>query len=84
MAETEAQADTECVCTVRVLCTNATEDSEPLHMKKEDSIYVSIIGPIYATGSDYGDTAVSIMHDYFMWDDEEKDWEEYILWREGK
>mgnify|MGYP000165191236 FL=1 len=53
-------------------------------MKKEDSIYVSIIGPIYATGSDYGDTAVSIMHDYFMWDDEEKDWEEYILWREGK
>jgi hypothetical protein len=47
-------------------------------------IYVSIIGPIYATGSDYGDTAASIMHDYFMWDDEEKDWEEYILWREGK
>ena len=38
----------------------------------------------YATGSDYGDTAASIMHDYFMWDDEENDWEEYILWREGK
>ena len=43
-------------------------------------MYLSIIGP----GSDYGDTAASIMHDYFMWDDEEKDWEEYILWREGK
>ena len=38
MAETEAQADTECVCTARVLCTNATEDSEPLHMKKEEII----------------------------------------------
>lgn len=48
------------------------------------SIIGSIIGSIYATGSDYGDTAASIMHDYFMWDDEEKDWEEYILWREGK
>lgn len=47
-------------------------------------MYLSIIGSIYVTGSDYGDTAASIMHDYFMWDDEEKDWEEYILWREGK
>ena len=58
--------------------------AEAWEYKDNPFIYVSIIGPIYATGSDYGDTAASIMHDYFMWDDEEKDWEEYILWREGK
>ena len=54
--------------------------AEAWEYKDNPFIYVSIIGP----GSDYGDTAASIMHDYFMWDDEEKDWEEYILWREGK
>ena len=27
---------------------------------------------------------VAMINDYFMWDDEENDWEEYILWREGK
>ena len=58
--------------------------AEAWEYKDNPFIYVSIIGPIYATGSDYGDTAASIMHDYFIWDDEEKDWEEYILWREGK
>ncbi len=50
MAETEAQADTECVCTACVLCTNATEDSEPLHMKKEDSlIHISGISRLNKT-----------------------------------
>lgn len=58
--------------------------AEAWEYKDNPFIYVSIIGSIYATGSDYGDTAASIMHDYFVWDDEEKDWEEYILWREGK
>ena len=47
--------------------------AEAWEYKDNPFIYVSIIGPIYATGSDYGDTAASIMHDYFMWDDEEND-----------
>lgn len=55
--------------------------SEAQEYEDNPFIYVSIIGPIYATGYSYGETAASIMHDYFSWVDEEKDWEEYTKWR---
>ena len=49
--------------------------------KNNSFIYVSIIGPIYATGPDYGDTASIIMNDYFAWNNKDADWEEYNNWK---
>lgn len=47
-------------------------------------IYMAIISPIYASGTEYENTTVSIMRDYFSWDDKEEDWEEYNIWRNSK
>jgi flagellum-specific peptidoglycan hydrolase FlgJ len=52
--------------------------------KNNPFIYVSIIGPIYATGPDYGDTASIIMNDYFAWNDKDADWEEYNNWKSSR
>ena len=35
VSETEVSDDTECTCDACVICTNATEDSIPIHLKKE-------------------------------------------------
>ena len=45
VSETEVSDDTECTCDACVICTNATEDSIPIHLKKDDVlIHLSGIG----------------------------------------
>ena len=43
VSETEVSDDTECTCDACVICTNATEDSIPIHLKK-DGVLIHLSG----------------------------------------
>lgn len=47
-------------------------------------IYLSIIASTYGSDGDYERIVKTIMDDYFVWDDKEKDLEEYNTWKSQK